>query len=367
MIWLLAAKNVKEIWRDKKILIVSLFFPAFLLLTTHLFYAHSKALFDGIPIDVVNSEKSSIGKLLVYALQNTKLPHSEKRFFHLSEVSKERALSDLKKGSAAGALFIPAKLAQSIDRNQSRKLLLLLNSSDKRAGILAPALSSLIEHFDFLIAKSRGGPSEPLSISYFPINNEISGELESFLNVFIFALIFLISYAAGGWISEFEHGSFRRFQLSRFPERAMLGGTFLATLFLGLVQTSLLLLFAKTIGINVDELFLAIWPFAFLLILASSGAGFILAAVLDKEKQLNLYASLVLIPLYLLSSSLAADLQFHKLPGYLPWHQGFLLLSAIVNHEPMPGLLLIRMIFSSLILAFFGLGIFSLRRLRHGS
>jgi len=369
-VWLLALKNVKDIWRDKKIFVLSLFFPAFLLFVTHLFYAHSESLLSAIPLDVVNPEPvfPHVGKLLVMAMANVKLPQGDRSLFKMFEVSKKQALSDLRSGKVAGALFIPQGLSQSIKNDQSRRLLFAVNSNDKRSALLAPALSSLILHFDFLIEKSRGKiRNEPMTLTFLPMGGEtINPELESFLNIFIFALVFLVSYVAGTWISEFERGSFTRFQLCRLPEGSMLGGTLLSTLFLGFLQVALLLFLGKMIGLSLDRLMVGIWPFAFFLILASVGLGFIFASFLEKEKQLNLYASLFLIPLYLLSGSLANDLQLDRISKFFPWHQGYLLLSSVLKTEPLPGLLMIQMIFSSLILAMFGLGVFSLRRLRHG-
>src|SRR5437870_8142201 len=98
--WNLAVKNTRELWRDKKLLIVSLFFPAFLLIVFHLFNKHAQSYFEGIPIAVVNPEKTfpKVGRLLSMQMVKIQSRQTNRPLFSIIQEEKEKALLDLREG-----------------------------------------------------------------------------------------------------------------------------------------------------------------------------------------------------------------------------------------------------------------------------
>ncbi len=368
--WNLALKNTKEIWRDKKLLIISLFFPIFLLLLTHLFFKEARSYLEAIPVAVVNPETNfpKAGKLLVMALEKTKSRETGNPLFKISAMSKEDALRNLHAGKVVAALLVPEGFTEAIRGKSQGKLVLLINERERRGAFVASVLYSLVDRFGTLVEKSQGnGVKSPVLLSVVSTDSGVAEpELDSFIDVLIFALIFLIPYAAGQWVSEFEHGSFARFRLANFSPAALFGGTLFSTAFLGFLQGGLLLVVGILLGLRLYSLLFWIWPIAFCLVLASGGVGLILSTFIEKEKQLNLFASLLLIPLFFLSSSAGRELGSERVLSYLPWHQGYSLLSDLLTAQTPEMFLFVRLIVSSLILAFFGMSLFSMRRLYYG-
>jgi len=368
-LWPLAVKNTKEIWRDKKLLIVSLFFPAFLLLLSHLFYEHTQSYFERIPLAVVNPEKTfpKAGRLLSMAILRIRSRKTDQSFFSVIFETKEKALSDLKDGKVSAALIIPKGFTGALDTGKDAHLTLFLNESDKRSGILAAALTAFVEHFGYQVKHAQGKIGhEPISLSL--INqgeHELNPELESLANVFIFALIFLIPFAGGQWVSEIERGSFVRFQLAGFSRMSLLGGTFLSIFILAVTQAAFLLATGTLLGIHLELLVFWIWPVVLILAIAAEGLGLFLSSFFEKEKQLNLFSSLLLIPIYILSGALGKEIVGSKWSSLNPWQGGYSIFTHALSSESPEAGVLMKMILSSLLFLVLGLSFFVAKRYRH--
>ena len=242
----LASKNIREIARDKKLLIFSVFFPAFLLVMSHYFFSQTEAYFQRIPIAVVNPEPvyPKAGKLLTLALEKVRIPGAAHPFFQVTEAPRAEALETLKSGKVAGVIVIPSGFTEGLQGGRAgERVLLVLRGDDRRAQMLAFELQALVRKFGFLVEKSKGEISrEPVELSVRMTGAEaLDPELESLADIFLFAFLFLIPYAAGQWVGEIERGSFQRFRMARVSPAPLFAGTFIATLALAFLQTTFML------------------------------------------------------------------------------------------------------------------------------
>lgn len=373
MIIALLSKNAKELWRDKKLFLLTLFSPVFLLLLSHLFYQQTLSNLENIPLDVVNPEIKfpEVGKLLVMGLSRVPSPHktanSSHPLFAIKEVSREQALEDMRQGKTTAALIIPSRLTQNLNENKPEKLLLLLSGAHWQSAVITSALQTYTEKFGFLIEKSKGRlPEEPLTLSMASLENAPpTAELQAFVDVALLAFLFLIPYVAGQWIGEIETGTLLRFRLARTPRALLLGGTVITTVSLALTQVALLLLSARFLGLTPDALSLWIWPVAVILAVAAYGLGILLAGFVEKEKQLNLLAAFFLIPLYFFSGPAGEGTLSFKMANALPWRHGYEILSQTLLREQPSHSHFLFMLIEALMLCFIGSVFFSMKRLSH--
>lgn len=367
----LASKNIRELARDKKLLIFSFFFPAFLLVISHYVFSGTEAYLQQIPIAVVNPEPiyPKAGKLLTLALEKVRLPGAAHPFFQVTASPRVDAMEALKEGKAVGVIVIPSGFTEGLQGGRgSERVLLVLRGDDRRAQVLVFELQALIRKFGFLVEKSKGEISrEPVELSVRMTGAEaLDPELESLADIFLFAFLFLIPYAGGQWVGEIERGSFQRFRMARISPAALFAGTFIATLSLAFLQTAFLLAAAYGIGMRPYMLFVWAWPVAFVLALASHGLGLLLSSFIEKEKQLNLISSFIILPLYFISGTLGSEIVKSAWLDLLPWHQGYSIMSDSLLMQ-FPGAAAAgKMLAVSLALALIGAGIFAGKRLRYG-
>lgn len=368
--WSLAVKNTRELWRDKKLFVIAVLFPVILLFLSHFFFKHTQSYFERIPLAVVNPEKNfpKVGRLLVTALTKIKSRQSERELFHVMELSRGEAFQALQQGKVSAILFIPKQTTEMLQHQKPVRLVLFSNEKDRRSMILSSTLGTFVEHFGFLVEKSQGrAHKELITLSFFSHEfNALHPELESLSNLLIFALIFLIPYAAGQWVSELEKGSFARFRLARFSPWALLSGTFVSVIFLGGVQVALLLTAGTVLGFNLRFLWVWVWPVVFVLALAAEGLGLVFSSFLEKEKQLHIVSSLFLIPIYFLSGTLGKEVFGPWLLNILPWQGGYSIFASSLMLQVPDYVVLFKMSFSSLVILTVGVGFFSIKRFRYG-
>lgn len=368
--WNLASKNIKEIWRDKKLLTVSLVFPVLLLLVSHFLLNRSNYFTQNIPLAVVNPEPDfpKAGKLLVIALKRAVSSKTENPLFQIEQVNSGKALELFRQGEVAGVLLIPREFTQKLHSGKKQKLSFIVNTTDPRAGVLTASLTSIVDHFGALVDQSlEANSKKPVVLNTIKQGEETrTPEHEALANVSLFAFLFLIPALAGQWVSEIERGSFLRFRLARVSPLTLLSGSFASTLLLSLLQAGVLLLAASLMGMRVPLFSLWIWPLACLFALASLGISLTLSSLADKEKQLQLFSSLALFPLYLFSGPFGNTLIGEKWSFLLPWRGGYSALTEVLNFHSPGWLSLAKMTFSSFVLACAGTAFFTMKRLRHG-
>lgn len=365
----IALKNIKEITRDKKILVTSFLFPVLLLVISQFLSKHTNTFTENLPLAVVNPEPNfpKAGRLLVVALTRAVSSNTGVRLYEIEEIGRHEAAQKLEQGQVVGVLLIPKGFTERLHSRKPEKLSLILNANDRRAGILAGSLHAIVGRFGELVEKSfRTNRENTVSLSTLESGeSSLTSENESLANVTLFAFLFLIPFAAGQWISEFERGSWMRFRLSQTSPKALFGGVFAATAALGMIQSALLLAAAFFLKLHPYLLVMWIWPLSLFFALAAAGLGSMLAAIVEKEKQQNLLSSLILIPLFLVSGSLGRQIFIGRWGTILPWSEGYTILSDTLRTKTPEPMALAALLGSSLALAAFGTLVFSIKRFRY--
>jgi ABC-type multidrug transport system permease subunit len=364
----LALKNIREFFRDKKLLLPPFLFPFFLILI-HAVSRANQDYFSFIPLAVVNPEPSppKAGALLVIGLEHLKLPNSGKPLIHVFVEPQKEAMTMFQKQDVAGVLIIPKHFTENLNKGkETQKLLLILNEQDNRAQLLRFEIQAFVRQVGFWIQKGKGEVSiQPVVVNVISQGAPLSNmDTQTYALFLMASFVSFVIFSAGMWIREFEQGSFFRFRLSHVPLFSLFSGSFLALLFLGLLEAFLLIVVLFLLQLKPYVLVVWIFPAVFFLMLATHGLGLLISSFVEKERQLQLLAPIIMLPLIFLP--IANQFKNHRIVSFLPWYQAYKIFSnALLLNFSQP-ILLLKMFLSSSVFVVVGLVVFYKKRLKYG-
>jgi ABC-2 type transport system permease protein len=194
----------------------------------------------------------------------------------------------------------------------------------------------------------------------------------------VFALIMMISGVSIGLITDFEFKQIRLLRLTRMREVDYLGGEVVVSLFIGIIQLSIMYGVAKLTGFHSKGSFLSIIPFALFAGIATGSVGLIIAALSSNLSQVTALSNLVGIILafgggmfyYLATPKIVGNFLGEPLEilDLLPWrHLSIILRTTLVLGEsPLKeGRGIFLLVVESLVLFIISLQLYRIKKLRY--
>lgn len=393
----IAAKDLKELLRDRRGLFFILLFPLFFMLifgfafggmgdsnTPHniaiINYDHGVAMPGGTNIN--------FGDKITDTLKDVKYPGNDTNMFNVTLTSESNADNLVKQRTVDAELIIPANLSKSISTLTPSTVIVRGDTGYSGFGIAQAMLSSVLEQSQSKLSASiqNGGASSAQSqqliqgkVEGMPGTNSFTAFDYIAPGMMVFAILMLSTSVATILTREVESGTLRRLKLSKMTSFDFLFGGLLPWSLVAAAQV--LILFAVAIGIGfhwqggINSIIMAL-IIGIIGGVASISLGMIIASFARSPPQAGQLGTLVAVPLtfmvgaffqlpqMVIGSFMGQQLQVYDI---LPWYHVANALRYVLTYTGSWNLIIWQIAWAivlSAILFVIGVFLFSKNRLR---
>ena len=302
--FMIARKLLLELWREPKLLLLFLFFPALMVgMYDAAFGPSASGLASFLRIFVVNQDAGGTGAFVIESLRAAEF--DGKPVFAADVVESAGAAQiALAENKAALLLIIPPEFSATLSTNSDPNLVLYGDQASDNYAFAASFLKSLVR--DVTLADLGYPAPQPIAYEFLPNTGTLNDFQFGVPGCILFGVMFTTITAATVLVREDVNGTLRRLRLSGVGARAVILGLTLAHMILACVQmpialgTALLFGFA---GAGSPLLFLGI---GILLSLSATGFGLIAACLAHDDGAAVGLGTLFMMPLVFMSGALFA-------------------------------------------------------------
>ncbi len=416
----IAKKDLKELIRDRRGLMMILLFPMFFMLVFGFAFGGMGQENEPHNIAVVNydtgatmpgtGEQVNFGNNLTQVLQDSKYQDSDVHLFNVTQTTEADAAKKLKNRDVDAELIIPPNYSQSVvafitstiqqrtapgtvsapQANQTSTIIIRGDTSYIGFGVSQGILTGVMGQYQDKMATET--QKVVLGTSGVDANSYLQSKVEglpgtgAFTNfdflapgMIVFAILLLTNTVATGLTREVDKGTLTRLKLSKMTSFDLLFGGMLPWSLIAAAQVIILLAVAILIGFNwqggLNSIILAVIV-GIIGGIASISLGMIIAAFARNDKQASSLGTLISVPLsfmvgafFQLPQMTIASLggQSIQLYDLLPWTHVLNALRSTLTYGGGWGDISYQVVWAvilTIILFIIGLGLFSKNRLR---
>lgn len=302
-IYPIVKKEMRQIKRDPRTIILLIFFPAFLLVL--LGYA--------INFDVKNANTLICDESR--SLESRKLieAFSHNEYFSIVNVISDRNGIDqyLNTGGVKAAIIIPADFSRKIKNNHSVTIPIIIDGSDSNTGgVLTNYIALVFQNYSekllISLSEKRGQhlqpPVEMKSIVWYNPDLKTAKFLIPGLIAFILMIVATVSTALS-IVREKERGNMEQLYVSPVSAFEIIAGKIIPYLIFGIIASTLVLLFSILLfDITIKGSILWLYLIIFLFIVGALGMGLFVSAISESTQVAFMIATFsTMLPTFLLS------------------------------------------------------------------
>lgn len=288
-VFLIAWKELLQLWRDKASLFFTFLIPVFILLAFGMTIPAKSRV--PVPVLVVDEDGSAASRALVERIKT-----SPDRFeFKGSAKDEASAKQDIRGGKAPAAVVVPAGFGERIARGRAPTLNLIFD--DSKNLIREYAEMSLAD-----VAGGFDGPGKGAGISV--DRDSITGDNLSprkAVGVLVMGLALIFSGfddVAGAMARERERGTLSRLFLTPISRWSIFLGKTIASFVLTAVRTTILLfLLVYFVGVSVKGSIALVFAIAFLIAAVTIGIGFLVSVRPISGRSVAILGFALMVPL----------------------------------------------------------------------
>ena len=298
-------KEFLHIFRDKGTLRMALLLPAMQLL---LFGFIDQTVHD-VPTVVVDQDRSDASRLLMDQM----LASKTFKFVTLT-TSPAEARAEIRSGKARVAIVIPPRFHDRKLRRDGAQILVLIDGSDST--VSAQALASI----NGLMAQddAQGNGDRPILSAQPVILFNPEGRTANYIIPGLVAVLLMmvgVMLAAGAIVRERERGTFEQLLVTPIQPMGLVLGKLLPYLFVGLVETSIVLVLMRYVfAVPIRGNLLFLYAMAVVYLLALLPIGLLISTRATTQMESQQIAQSLLLPAIFLSGYI---FPFEGLPIFL--------------------------------------------------
>ena len=334
--WRVAAKDLKELVRDRVLIVTFLIMPIFMMIMVGYIFPSQNSL-KNIPIGIANQDNGTIGQNLATIFKELKSENT--RAFEIKEYKSTKAIKDgIRKQEISGGVVIPTNFSTNISTNKQAHVAVVQDQSNPQISALTTqALTKVIEAFSSKLGeqkiskllviqqqlqqltrqKTTSDVKTGAKPSAVPFVTSIKTRYEvlvpgkqnyfEFVAPGIMAMVVLtavLTGLAGAVAKEREQGTLDGILIAPIGRLSIISGKALAQSIRGLIQGGIVLLLSIAVfGVTVHGSFLLVALLLFLGIFSFVGLGVLVSASVAEQETATQMLFMFQFPMIFLSGA----------------------------------------------------------------